>query len=373
LFGKKYFSFLDGYTRYNPILIAPEDQDKTNFTCPWGTYAYRVLPFGLCNALATFQRAVLGIFADLIHDCVEVYMDDFTVYGNTYQEALDNLEKVLIRCQEMNVSLSHEKCKILLTLGVVLGNHVSSEGIKVNPTKIEVIFRLPPPKIQKEVRIFLGHAKYYLWFIENFTKIAAPMFGLLIKDVDFVWTEHCQTAFETLKAKLSVAPVLRGPNWTLPFHISTDASDTTIGGVLGQKEDQQSYAIYFVSKNLSPTELNYTVTEKEFLVVVHAITKFHHYITGYEVFVHTDHSTIRFLLNKPITNGRVIRWLLLLQEFNITVLDRPGKDNVVADFISQINNEDDDIPIDDSFLDEHLFSLFVNTPWFSGYGKLFGH
>jgi hypothetical protein len=147
------------------------------------------------------------------------------------------------------------------------------------------------------------------------------MFGLLIKDVDFVWTEHCQTAFETLKAKLSMAPILRGPNWTLPFHISTDASDTAIVGVLGQKEDQQSYAIYFVSKNLSPTELNYTVTEKDFLAVVHAINKFHHYITGYEVFAHIDHSTIRFLMNKPITNGRVTRWLLLLQEFNVSVLD----------------------------------------------------
>ena len=110
-----------------------------------------------------------------------------------------------------------------------------------------------------------------------------------------------------------MAPVLRGPNWTLPFHISTDASDTAIGGVLGQKEDQQSYAIYFVSKNLSPAELNYTVTEKELLEVVHAINKFHHYITGYEVFVHTDHSGIIFLMNKPITNGQVDRWLLLLQ------------------------------------------------------------
>ena len=111
------------------------------------------------------------------------------------------------------------------------------------------------------------------------------MFGLLIKNVDFVWTKHCQTAFETLKAKLSMVPVLRGTNWTLPFHISTDASETAIGGVLGHKEDQQSYAIYFISKNLSHAELNYTVTEKEFLVVVHAINKFCHYITCYEVFV----------------------------------------------------------------------------------------
>jgi hypothetical protein len=162
------------------------------------------------------------------------------------------------------------------------------------------------------VRRFFGHVEYYQQFIENFTKIVAPMFGLLIKDVDFVWIEHCQIAFETLKDKLSVTPVLRGPNWTLPFHISTNSFDITIGGVLGQKEDQQSCAIYFVSKNLSPAKLNYTVTKKELLGVVHAINKFCHYITGYKLFVHTDHSAIRFLMNKPITNGRVARWLLLL-------------------------------------------------------------
>jgi len=103
LAGKKYFSFLDGFSGYNKIQVALEDQDKTRFTCPWGTYAYRVIPFGLCNAPATFQRAVLGIFSDLIHDCVEVYMDDFTVYGNTFEEALENLEKVLKRCKEANV------------------------------------------------------------------------------------------------------------------------------------------------------------------------------------------------------------------------------------------------------------------------------
>jgi hypothetical protein len=191
------------------------------------------------------------------------------------------------------------------------------------------------------------------------------MFGLLIKDVDFLWIEKCQTTFETMKSKLSVAPVLRGPNWALPFHISIDASDTAIGGVLGKKEDHQSYAIYFVNNNFSPIELNYTVTKKKFLAVVHDINNFLHYIIGYKVFVHTYHSSIRFLMNKPITNGQVTRWLLLLQDFNIIVLYQPRKENLVVDFISCIKNEDDDIPVDDSFPDEHLFSLSVNTPWFA--------
>ena len=130
-------------------MIAPEDQDKTTFTCPWVTYGYKVFRFGLCNAPATFQRVVLGIFFDLIHDCVDVYMDDFKSYGNTFQEALNNLEKVLIRSQATNLALSHEKCKMLLIEGIFLGHHVSPQGIKVDPAKIEVIVSLPPPKTQK--------------------------------------------------------------------------------------------------------------------------------------------------------------------------------------------------------------------------------
>ena len=130
---------------------------------------------------------------------MEIYMDDFTVYGNTFQEALENLEKVLIRCQEANLALSHEKCKMMPMEGIILGHHVSSTCIKVDPTKIEVISKLPPPQTQKDVRIFLGHAGYYRRFIENFTKIATPMFRLLTKDAHFVWDSQCQTAFETLK------------------------------------------------------------------------------------------------------------------------------------------------------------------------------
>eukprot|EP00253_Pinus_taeda_P016213 PITA_16213 len=235
LAGKKFFSFLDGFSGYNQIRIATEDQDKTTFTCPWGTYAYNVFPFGLCNAPATFQREVLAIFADLVHECVQVYMDDFTVYGNTYNDCLNNLEKVLKRCIETNFSLSHEKCYMTLTEGIVLGHHISASGIKVDPAKIQVLVNLMPPTTQKEVRSFLGYARYYRIFIENFSKIAQPLFKLLARDVEFQWTHSCQNAFQILKEKLSVAPILRGPNWSFPFHISTDASDTTIGASLGQK------------------------------------------------------------------------------------------------------------------------------------------
>jgi hypothetical protein len=177
-------------------------------------------------------------------------MDDFIVYGDTFQEVLNNLEKVLIRCQETNFSLNNEKCNMLHTEGVVLGHHISLAGIQVDPV-------ISVPTTQKDLCNYLGHAGYYRRFIENFTKLASPLFQLLTKATKFSWIDQCQTAFETLKEKLSIAPILQGPNWSLPFHTSTDASDTTIGVVLGQKEKQQPYAIYYVSKNLTLAERNY--------------------------------------------------------------------------------------------------------------------
>jgi hypothetical protein len=256
LSGKKFFSFLDGFSGYNQIKIAPQDQDKTTFTSPWGTFAYRVLPFGLCNAPATFQRAVLGIFSDMLNDSMEIFMDDFTPYGVSFQEALENLEKVLKRCIQAQLSLSTEKCHMMMSEGIVLGHVISSQGIQVDPSKIEVIKNLPTPKTQTDVRSFLGHAGYYRRFIKNFSKIASPLFILLMKNAEFKWTNQCEEAFKILKHKVSTAPILRGPDWKLPFHISSDASDTAIGTVLGQEEDHLPYAIYFISKNMSPVELN---------------------------------------------------------------------------------------------------------------------
>eukprot|EP00253_Pinus_taeda_P035411 PITA_35411 len=252
----------------------------------------------------------------------------------------------------------------MFTEGIVLGHHISGDGIKVDRSKVEVISKFPIPDCQRDVRSFLGFTRYYRIFIENFTKIASPLFKLLTKDCEFKWDLDCQSTFEILKTRMSEVPILRGPNWKLPFHISIDASDTALRAVLGQKY-LVPYAIYCTSKNLTPIELNYTVTEKEFLAVVHAINKFRHYITDYETFIHTDHSAIRYLMKKTVTNGRITRWLLLLQELNITVLDRPGKQNTVADFLSRIQNTKEDSLGEDKFLDEYLFVVTTKTPWYA--------
>ena len=206
----------------------------------------------------------------------------------------------------------------------------------MDPNKIESIQRVPSPQKQRYFRSFLGLAGYYRRFIKDFNKLASPLFGLLAKDSEFIWSKSCQVALDILKGKLTTAPILRGPNWALPFHIHAETLDKSIGATLGQEEEKFPYAIYFISKNPSKAELNYTVTEKELLAIVHSLNKFRHYITSYQTFVHTDHAVIKYLMNKLDVNARTIRWLLLLQQFDLTIVDKPGKENVVVDFLSRM-------------------------------------
>eukprot|EP00253_Pinus_taeda_P035744 PITA_35744 len=337
-----------------PLVIVPKKNGKWRVCID-----YRAL-----NKATQKDHFPLPFIDQVLDNLAEIFMDDFTPYGTAFEDALQNLEKVLKQCIEVHLALSTEKCHMMMNEGIVLGHYVSLLGIQVDPAKIQVILTLPIPKTQTEVRSFLGHAGYYRRFIKDFSKIASPLFVLLTKNVEFKWTDDCEKAFDQLKHQLSIAPILRGPNWALPFHISSDASNTTIGAVLGQEENGLPYAIYFISKNMTPAELNYTVTEKEFLAVIYAINKFRHYITGYTTFVHTDHSAIKYLMNKFVTNARVTRWLLLLQEFDITIVDRPGKENVVANFLSRLKTNEN-IPVDDSFPDEYLFAVSAHSPWYA--------
>ncbi|XP_019257981.1 PREDICTED: uncharacterized protein LOC109236237, partial [Nicotiana attenuata] len=167
LAGRAFYCFLDGYSGYNQILIAPEDQEKTTFTCPYGTFAFSRMPFGLCNAPATFQRCMMAIFTDMVEDILEVFMDDFSVVGDSFDECLKNLDRVLARCEDTNLVLNWEKCHFMVEEGIVLGHKISKNGIEVDKSKIEVISRLPPPTSVKGVRSFLGHAGFYRRFIKD--------------------------------------------------------------------------------------------------------------------------------------------------------------------------------------------------------------
>ncbi|RVW72073.1 Retrovirus-related Pol polyprotein from transposon 17.6 [Vitis vinifera] len=217
------------------IEIALEDQQKTTFTCPFGTYEYRRMPFSLCNAPATFQRCMLSIFSDMVERIMEVFMDDLTIYGEDFGSCLSNLETILQRCIEKNLVLNWEKCYFMVEKDIVLGHVVSSKGINVDKAKIELIMNLPPPTNVKEVKQFLGHAGFYRCFIKDFSKLARPMSTLLAKDAKFKWDENCQHCFEELKRLLTTAPIVRRPNWDLPFEVMCDASDQAMGTILGQE------------------------------------------------------------------------------------------------------------------------------------------
>ncbi|KAK5819386.1 hypothetical protein PVK06_024384 [Gossypium arboreum] len=170
-----YHCFLDGLSGYFQIPIAPEDQEKMTFTCPYSTFSYRRMPFGLCNALATFQRCMMAIFDELVEDIMEVFMDDFSVFGNFFHLCLKNLKRVLIRCKETNLVLNWEKCHFMVQEGIVLGHKISTKGIEVDKSKVEIIEKLPPPISIKAIRSFLGHAGFYRRFIKDFSKIAKPL------------------------------------------------------------------------------------------------------------------------------------------------------------------------------------------------------
>ncbi|RVW15309.1 Retrovirus-related Pol polyprotein from transposon 297 [Vitis vinifera] len=261
--GHPFYCFLDGYSGYFQIEIDVADQEKTTFTCPFGTYAYRRMPFGLCNAPATFQRCMLSIFSDMVERIMEVFMDDITVYGGTFEECLVNLEAVLHRCIEKDLVLNWEKCHFMVRQGIVLGHIISEKGIEVDKAKVELIVKLPSQQL-----------------------------------------------------------------------------DFAIGAVLGQREDGKPYVIYYASKTLNEAQRNYTTTEKELLAVVFALDKFRAYLVGSFIIVFTD-SALKYLLTKQDAKARLIRWILLLQEFDLQIKDKKGVENVVADHLSSEWNAQD--------------------------------
>ncbi|GKD48014.1 reverse transcriptase domain-containing protein [Tanacetum coccineum] len=277
---------------------------------------------------------MLAIFHDMIEESVEVFMDDFSVFGSSFDHCLKNLDKMLQRCKDAHLVFNWEKCHFMVKEGIVLGHKVSEAGLEVDKAKIKVISKLPPPTNIKGIRSFLGHAGFYQRFIKDFSKIARPLTKLLEKDTPFEFNEECQNAFKLLKEKLTCAPVIVSPNWSLPFELMCDASDFAVRAILGQKEGRNFHPIYFVSKTLNAAHQNYTINEKELMLVVFAFDKFRSYLVLSKTIVHTDHSALRHLFKKQDAKPCLIRWILLLLKFDIEIKDRTGTENVATDYLS---------------------------------------
>nr|GEY19919.1 DNA-directed DNA polymerase [Tanacetum cinerariifolium] len=287
LAGNQYYCFLDGFSGYFQIPINPKDQEKTIFTYPYGMFAYRRMPFGLYNAPGTFQRCMMAIFHDMIEKTMKVFMDDFLVFGNSFQSRLSHLERMLKRCEDTNLCLNWEKGHFMVKEGIVLRHKISKQGIEVDKDKVDVITKLPHPTIFKGIRSFLGHAGFY-------------------------------------RRKLTEAPILIAPDWDMPFELMCDANDFVIGPILGQCQDKHFRPIHYASKTMTEAESKYTITEKEMLAVVYAFEKFRSYLIMNKSIVYTDHSTLKYLFTKKDLKARFLRWVLLLQEFTFKVVDTKG-------------------------------------------------
>jgi hypothetical protein len=226
--------------------------------------------------------------------------------------------------------------------GIVLGHVISERGIEVDKAKVEMVEQLPSLTDVKSLRSFLGHAGFYRRFIKDFSKITKPLAHLLQKDVAFDFDEKCLETFRAMKSALVSAPIIQTPDWSQPFEIMCDASDYAVGAVLGQRKEGRVHVIYYASKTLNEAQLNYATTEKELLAVVFAFEKFRSYIVNSKVIVYTDHAAIKYLLAKMDAKPRLIRWILLVQEFNVEIRDKKGVENVVADHLSRMNRGQDE-------------------------------
>nr|GEV60398.1 reverse transcriptase domain-containing protein [Tanacetum cinerariifolium] len=242
----------------------------------------------------------------MIEKNMKVFMDDFSVFGNSFKTCLSHLEKMLQRCEDTNLCLNWEKSHFIVKEGIVLGHKIFKNGIEVDKAKVDVISKLPQPTTVKGICSFLGHAGFYRRFIQDFSKITRPMTRLLEKDTLFFFFKECVEAFQTLKRKLTEASILIALDWDLPFELICDVSDFAIGVVLGQRQEKHFRPIHYASKTMTEAKLNYTTTEKEMLALVYAFEKFWSYLVMNKSIVYTDHSALKYLFAKKDSKARLL-------------------------------------------------------------------
>ena len=337
LHGAKWFAVLDLKAGYWQVPIKEEDKEKTAFrTSSGGLYEFNKLPFGLCNAPATFARLMETTLAGLSWKSCLAYLDDIIIFAKTWEEFLLRLEEVFQRLDEANLRLNPDKCDIGQNEVSYLGFRVSKDGLQPDPKLLAAIADIAPPESVAEVRRFIGMASYYRRFIPGFANIAAPLHALTKKGVNFVWSPECRNAFELIKSKLTSRPITAFPDFSLSFRVYTDASDTGIGAVLAQVQDGREHIICCASRTLNQAEKNYSVTKKECLAIVWGIRSFKHYLICSKFDVFTDHYSLQWLRQMKSQSALLFRWATELEEFDFNIVYRPGKLQSHVDALSRL-------------------------------------
>ena len=336
LAGATLFTTLDLASGYWQVEMEPTDKQKTAFSTTKGHFEFNVMPFGLTNAPPTFQRLMECVLAGLSGAHCLVYLDDIIVFSTTFEEHLQRLVSVFDRLRAAGLKLKPKKCHFAKQQITYLGHVISSNGVEPDGKKLAAVTTYPTPSSNHEVKRFLGLSNYYRRFIPHYAQIAEPLNRLLRKtSKSFNWTPECDTAFNTLKAKLTSPPILAYPCFADPFMVSTDASDKAIGGVLSQLRDGQDRVIAYWSRQLSKAERNYSTIEREALAAVSAIKQFYPYLYGFSFKLITDHNPLTSLKGLKDTGGRLARWSLFLQQFNFTVEYKKGSRHSNADTLSR--------------------------------------
>eukprot|EP00731_Ephydatia_muelleri_P013115 Em0007g425a len=340
LSGSKWFSTLDLLCGYWQVEVEEKDRHKTAFCTREGLFEFKVMPFGLCNAPAVFQRLMDLVLSGIQWERCLVYIDDIVIMGKTFERHLQNLKLVLERLRRAGLKLKPSKCSLFQDKVVYLGHVVTRDGIHTDPEKVNAVSKWPVPTSGRDVQQFLGLVGYYRNYIQSFATIAKPLYQLTERGREFDWSKECSISFQELRSRLVAAPILAFPDFSKTFLLDTDACETGIGAVLSQEHDGLERVVAYASRTLSKAERKYCVTRKELLAVVTFMRHFRPYLLGHHFILRTDHSSLQWIYSMKEPEGQLARWLEQIQEFDVEVVHRRGKCHQNADALSRLQNAD---------------------------------
>jgi hypothetical protein len=371
--GSQKMSMLDGFSGYNQIMVHPDDQEKTTFTTPWGTFMYAKIPFGLMNAGETFQRAMDIAFADEKDKFIVIYLDDITVFSNSDDEHLKHLKRVFQKCRRFGISLNPKKSNFGMQEGKLLGHIISKEGIKIDPNRVAAILKIDTPRSKKEVQSFLGRVNFLRRFIPNLEEIIKFITSMLRKGSEIKWTPEARKSFEDIKVALTKAPVLASPDYAKDFILFSFASEHTIVGVLLQKNEhnfERPIAYYNITLRDSP--LKYDIMEKQAYALVKSLKEFRIYILHSHVVAFVPSNVVKDILTQSDPEGRRGKWIEVLLEYDLEInptkiikgqglaklMTQSNYDVLGINFIADLseNSKEETMP--------HVSQKFLESPWY---------